>query len=137
MKNNIKKGKCFSAVNRGQRKASDFYQTPGTITRHLLNIEPFHGSILEPAAGDGAIVRELSKKYSNIHANDIRDNNELDFLHFPEDIKFANIIMNPPFSLAFEFIEKAKKYMRVKSRPFCLCPTYMVKNVLRLGYLRI
>ena len=31
------KGKCFSACNRGQRKESDFYETPYSITQQLLS----------------------------------------------------------------------------------------------------
>ena len=37
-----KKGKNFSANNvRGQRKKSDFYETPYSITSHLLEVEEF------------------------------------------------------------------------------------------------
>ena len=59
------KGKNFSANNcSGKRKKSDFYETPYTLTRHLLNVEDFDYSftICEPACGDGAIVKVLKEK---------------------------------------------------------------------------
>lgn len=38
----MKKGKCFSAVNRGQRKKSDFYQTPYSMTKQLFDHVEFN-----------------------------------------------------------------------------------------------
>ena len=103
-------GKNFSCNNLGQRKASDFYETPYSLTRQLLEVEggviKQFGSILEPSSGDGAIVRVL-KEYGlpNVVAKDIQIGQ--DFLL--ESDKFDAIITNPPFSLAFEFIQKAKQ----------------------------
>jgi hypothetical protein len=59
------KGKNFSANNvSGKRKKSDFYETPYSITRHLLNVEDFDYNLIicEPACGDGAIVKVLREK---------------------------------------------------------------------------
>ncbi len=109
----IKKGKCFSAINKGQRKKSDFYQTPYSITKQLLENENFEGNILEPAAGKGAITKVLKENnYNDIIELDIQE----DFIapyNFVLD-KFDNVITNPPYSLAFEFIEKAKKVYQKK-----------------------
>jgi len=97
------KGKNFSANNLGQRRKSDFYETPYSITRHLLKIEKFDGSILEPACGNGAI-----SKLINCDSYDI----EKDF--FTETKQYDFIITNPPFSIAFEFILQAKKIAKNK-----------------------
>lgn len=102
-----KKGKNFSANNAsGKRKASDFYETPYSITQHLLTREnfDFSGVVCEPAQGSGAIVKVLSKYWpkSSIVAYDIETN----FL--TETKTYDYIITNPPFSLAHEFIQKAK-----------------------------
>jgi hypothetical protein len=100
-----KKGKNFSGNNAsGKRKKSDFYETPYSITRHLLNVEDFdyHLTICEPACGDGAIVKVLQEKTNNVVFYDIEKN----FL--TETEQYDYIITNPPFSIAYEFIQKAK-----------------------------
>lgn len=102
----MSKGKNFSGNNTGKRKKSDFYETPYSITRHLLNAEDFDASksVCEPACGDGAIVKILKEKWNdtNIRAYDVDTN-------FLKDAsKYDYIITNPPFSLAFEFVQQAK-----------------------------
>jgi hypothetical protein len=101
------KGKNFSCNNLGQRKKSDFYETPYSITRHLLANEPFDRTlrVCEPACGNGAIVRILQQSWdrSKITAYDkdrdfLKDRNHYDY-----------IITNPPFSLAYDFILRAKR----------------------------
>lgn len=102
----MSKGKNFSGNNTGKRKKSDFYETPYSITRHLLNVEDFDASkfVCEPACGDGAIVKILKEKWSdtNIRAYDA----DINFLK--DTSKYDYIITNPPFSLAFEFVQQAK-----------------------------
>ena len=112
----FKKGKNFSANNaKGQRKKSDFYETPYRITRHLLNRESFDKRlrVCEPACGDGAMVKIFEEhwKLNKITAYDI----EKDFL--TETGQYDYIITNPPFSLAYEFIQKAKQ---VATKKFAL-----------------
>jgi hypothetical protein len=107
-----KKGKNFSTNNTGKRKKSDFYETPYSLTRHLLNVENFDFSkiVCEPACGDGAIVCVLKEKWqsNNIVAYDA----EVNFL---KDTKqYDYIITNPPFSLAFEFLQQSKKLAKNK-----------------------
>ena len=102
----MKKGKNFSGNNAlGQRKKSDFYETPYSMTSHLLEAEDFNKSltVCEPACGDGAIVKILEKKWDNVVAYDIEKN----FLW--ETKNYDYIITNPPFSLAYEFVQKAKQ----------------------------
>jgi hypothetical protein len=89
-------------IRSDKRNKNDLYQTPYSITRQLLDVEKFVGSILEPACGNGAIVKVLEEKYSDVTGQDI----ENDFLK--ETKTFDNIITNPPFSLALEFIVQAK-----------------------------
>lgn len=102
-----KKGKNFSANNAsGKRKKSDFYETPYTLTRKFLEAEDFNknGTICEPACGGGAITKVLSEYWATdkITAYD----QETDFLQ--EVGKYDYVVTNPPFSIAFEFIQKAK-----------------------------
>ena len=105
------KGKNFSANNAsGKRRKSDFYETPYSITEHLLRVESFDYSktVCEPACGNNAITRILQKKWSHVTAYDIERN----FLFDANEYDY--IITNPPFSLAYEFICKAKSLAKEK-----------------------
>jgi hypothetical protein len=96
------KGKNYSCNNTGKRKKSDFYETPYSLTEQLLEVEKLQGSILEPARGNGAISKVVKGHYAGLTEYDI----ETDFLK--ETRKCDTIITNPPYSLAFQFIQQAK-----------------------------
>jgi hypothetical protein len=101
---NTSKGKNFSCNNvDGKRRKNDFYATPYSLTRLLLDRVKLNGSILEPACGDGAIVKVLKEREYELTSYDI----EVDF--FTENRKFNTIITNPPFSIANDFIKKARE----------------------------
>ena len=108
------KGKNFSRVDRGQCKASDFYQTPYSLTRALLEAEEFdfQKTVYEPAAGRGAIVKVLEAAWGNglVEYGDIQTGR--DFMMRGMTVPY--IITNPPFSLALEFVLKAKQVAREK-----------------------
>lgn len=100
------------------RVENDYYATPFEATEAILSREELHGSILEPAAGEGHISKVLLEHYPNsqIISTDLVQRDDrfgcgivggVDFLteNYPE--KFNNVITNPPFSLAKEFAEKA------------------------------
>lgn len=102
------KGKNFSCNNISKkRKESDFYETPYSMTQQFINEEGRWNKnlpILEPARGNGAIVKVLAKSgFQKIESYD----KEIDFLK--ETKQYPYIITNPPYSLAEEFILKAKK----------------------------
>jgi hypothetical protein len=103
-----------SATNRGaSRRPHDFYQTPAWLTEAIIPILQEHifpidePRILEPAAGQGAILGVLEDAFPNavIHSGDITTRQ--DFLTFPYDRYCDLIITNPPYSLALEFIQRA------------------------------
>ena len=101
------KGKNFSANNAsGKRKKSDFYETPYSLTRKFLDVETFDKSlsVCEPACGAGAISKILEERWQSnkVTAYD----KETNFLW--ETGNYDYIVTNPPFSLAHEFIQKAK-----------------------------
>lgn len=100
------KGKNFSCNNvRGQRKKSDFYETPYSLTRQFLEREHIAGPVLEPCSGDGAIVKVLREHGLDVIERDITRGD--DFL--ADTGRYVSIVTNPPFSLAFEFIVKCKE----------------------------
>ncbi len=98
-------GKNFSCNNAsGKRKKSDFYETPYSITRQFLEREKIAGTILEPSCGNGAIVKVCKDMGMTVIGKDLSLGQ--DFLD--EKKSYDAIITNPPFSLAYEFIQKAK-----------------------------
>lgn len=106
----MSKGKNFSGNNLGQRKKSDFYETPYSMTEQLLSAEKFPKEwvVLEPACGQGAIVKVLRKEGFRTKSFD----KEVDFLKYKNN--HACAITNPPFSLAFEFVLQCKKLVKYK-----------------------
>lgn len=111
---NCKVGKNFSCNNAsGKRNKGDFYQTPYGLTRLLLDeIRGELGTsfVLEPCCGEGAIVTVLKESGINCVYIDIKyDTDFLDSTLKKENTAFPWIITNPPYSLAFEFIQKAKE----------------------------
>lgn len=118
-----RQGKVFSKVNRGQRVASDGYQTPISMVRQFLEVEYFDPGLtfLEPAKGSGNIVCGLREyKYRNITAYDIVQT-PVDvplaaspYNFFNESRMFDYIVTNPPFRMATDFIKKAVTVCRHK-----------------------
>ena len=100
--------------NKGQRNKSDFYQTPHSMTEQLLENEVFDytKSVFEPACGKGAIVCVIANNFKKFYYQDIQESENYDFLNYEGNYDY--IITNPPFSLAFEFIQKAKEVAKVK-----------------------
>lgn len=103
----MNKGKNFSCNNTGKRHKSDFYQTPYCLTDLLLTKEELVGNVLEPACGYKAIVDRLP------YCTEFYDK-EYDFFSEHRHNYFDTIITNPPFSLAKEFIIKAKEIAKEK-----------------------
>ena len=97
--------------------AGDCYDTPYSMTGALLDhMEiPRGADILEPAAGNGAIVDVLSKRHKNITAYDIDPQAvgaQRDF--FDEKTSYDYIITNPPYRQADAFVKHGKGLMGVQ-----------------------
>ena len=96
------------------REQNDYYATPPSAVEELLKRESFNKYVLEPAVGGGAIAKTLEDHGHKIQAIDIIDrgyyNTEVrDFLLVSKDeIRFSpDIITNPPYAQASEFVEHA------------------------------
>jgi hypothetical protein len=105
------------------RSELDFYPTPHKATQALLDREVFHGTIWEPACGKGDISEVLLQNDYDVLSSDIADygygQSDVDFLSNSRRYKQSdNIITNPPFKLALEFVEKSKQYARYKIAMF-------------------
>ena len=84
----------------------DSYFTPPYATNKLLEVVKFDGDILEPASGDGHISKILESSGYNVISSDLRPDcygtSGLDFLSMKD--KVDNIVTNPPYCLAEEFM---------------------------------
>lgn len=98
--------------SKDERSKNDFYATPPVAVHKLLEVEQFNHNIWEPATGMNHITDILEKAGYNVKRSDIEkmvDDNKIEIIDFlNSDIIFdGDIITNPPFSLASQFVEKA------------------------------
>lgn len=94
------------------REENDFYATEPKAVELLLEIEKFNQNIWECACGMGHISEILKKNDYNVYNTDLFDRGYEDFDEVIDflttDKKFnGDIITNPPYKYAQEFIEKA------------------------------
>jgi hypothetical protein len=119
------------AINFGEitdtKKEYQFFPTPKNIALQLIRLAEIKKTdcVLEPSAGDGAIVKELLKKSTNVHAIEIVDRKELldlllsyihaDFFSCRPAPLYDKIVMNPPFSKQqdIDHILYAFKFLKV------------------------
>ena len=80
------------------RVENDYYATPFEATEAILSREELHGSILEPAAGEGHISKVLREHYPNsqIISTDLVQRD--DYFKNYADQKPS---LNPPFSSVY------------------------------------
>jgi hypothetical protein len=93
------------------RDRDDFYSEPEWCSARLFAVEPFDGLIWDPAAGLGTIPRAARAAGLSSFASDIADHGcgeRHDFLTAaaPTTAPF-NVVCNPPFKLARQFVEYA------------------------------
>lgn len=112
-----------SSRNNGEREENDFYPTSPYCTEDLLKRETFNGLTWECACGEGDISKVLQKNGLSVISTNIIDRGYGDGIHnflSNSEIKFDlfsdfeipkyvnNIITNPPYTLALDFINKSK-----------------------------
>lgn len=116
-------------VNPTARRDDDYYATPEWMTRALLRRLCggwwIGGRVIEPAVGDGAIVRAVSAVHKDVEwmTNDIvqRDPMMPDFLldarnrgswqTFLAKDGIGTCITNPPFDVSFDIAEHAYEHV--------------------------
>jgi len=97
-----------------ERVENDYYATDPGSTYGLFNVEDFDGdSFLEPCCGEGHISKVIEEQFpdAEIVSTDLIDRGfgegGIDFLTTKYERNFDNVITNPPYKLAQEFIEKS------------------------------
>lgn len=94
----------------------DFYPTPAWAVMALVDNERFEGDIWECACGDGEMSAVLQTTGNNVYSSDLYDRGYgdcgIDFLK--SNRSADNIITNPPFNSAEDFVFQAEKLARKK-----------------------
>jgi len=93
-----------------ERQEDDFYATDPIAIDVLCSVEKFEGKIWENSAGSGCLSERLKELGYEVISTDLVDRGYKDcesgvnFL-LESTTKAENIVMNPPYKLAQEFIE--------------------------------
>ncbi len=93
-----------------ERQSEDYYATEPKATEWLMKLEKFNGLILEPSCGEGHISKVLINYGYTVVSRDLVDRGFGDIADFlsPDNTTWdGDIITNPPYKYAQEFVEKA------------------------------
>jgi len=101
----------------GERERDDYYATDPKSVEALLKVESFSHYIWEPACGEGHISKVLEAAGYDVLSTDLvyrgfGDEKPFNFLVTDETI-MDDIVTNPPYSLAMEFVYKALEILRM------------------------
>ena len=97
------------------RQAEDYYATEPLATDLLCEIEQFKSPILEPSCGEGHISKQLIAHGYDVVSRDLVDRGYgevRDFLFLNNEQWDGDIITNPPYAFAQEFVEQALKMIQ-------------------------
>jgi len=94
-----------------ERQSEDFYATTPKAAELLLQLETFYHKIWEPACGEGHLSKVFESTGYEVKSTDLMDRGfgeaGVDFLGIDNQAWDGDIITNPPYKYAQEFIEKA------------------------------
>lgn len=88
----------------------DLYETPEWVTEALLPHLPAKMNVWEPASASGKIAAVLMRAGHPVMLSDVRHGGN--FLQLPNPGSCDAIITNPPFNLAFDFINHSLALMK-------------------------
>ena len=113
-----------------QRAERDYYATSPDAVEWLLKHEAFSHKIWEPACGELSISKVLKEHGYEVRSSDIVSRcegvEEKDFLLFNTETWEGDIVTNPPFAMAQEFVEQALR---------CVTNGHKVVMLLRIQFL--
>lgn len=93
-----------------EREENDFYATSPEAAEWLLKLEKINNNIWEPACGEGHLSKIFESSGHRVLSSDLVDRGYgktgIDFLKCTK-IFNGDIITNPPYKYAKEFVEKA------------------------------
>lgn len=97
------------------RQKEDYYATEPAATDWLCKIEKFKSPILEPSCGEGHISRQLIAHGYEVVSRDLVDRGYgevADFIYMNAEKWDGDIVTNPPYAFAQEFVEQALKMIQ-------------------------
>lgn len=93
-----------------ERESNDYYATEPKALELLLEQETFDKSVWECACGEGHLSKVLKAHGHKVFSTDLIDRGYgiggIDFLKWESEFQ-GDIITNPPYKYALEFVEKA------------------------------
>jgi hypothetical protein len=109
-KNSIYKTLGDSNHTDKERKVHDYYVTEPRAAELLLELEQFNENILEPACGEGHLSKIFEQSGYKVTSSDLIYSGygyQKDFFDYTE--WYGDIITNPPYKYALEFIKHSLK----------------------------
>lgn len=94
-------------------KQAECHETPSWAVESILDVEILTPQVLDPCCGRGVLAEEATRQGYSVRSIDLHDwgygdDRGVDFLTFnPEMPPGFTVLMNPPFSKAVEFVERA------------------------------
>lgn len=111
-----------SSHSKHDREENDYYATDPSTIEKLFKRESFNNLIWEPACGGGHLSRAMEREGKLVYSSDLIDRNygdEIgDFLNWKTSYPTGDIITNPPYKYAQEFVEKAMEVTNNKVAMF-------------------
>lgn len=103
-----------------ERQNEDYYATEPKAAELLLQLESFSSNIWECACGEGHLSRVFEKAGYIVKSSDLIDRGfgeiGLDFLSNDNIEWNGDIITNPPYKYALEFVEKALQVIPIGNK---------------------
>ena len=103
-----------------ERQNEDYYATTPKAAELLLELETFSPNIWECACGEGHLSKVFESKGYNVRSSDLMDRGfgeiETDFLGIDNLEWNGDVITNPPYKYAQEFVEKALQIIPIGSK---------------------
>ena len=94
-------------------KQAECFETPEWAAKAILDVEIFTQNVVDPCCGAGVLSKAAKKAGYGVVAFDLHDwGHHPGGIDFLEDVRGtysvegATVFMNPPFSLAVEFVER-------------------------------
>jgi len=111
-----------SSHSEGERETNDYYATDPNTINALLAVEEFDINIWEPACGEGHLSKRLIELGKTVISTDLIDRGygipNSDFINSPCAAGGADIITNPPYKYAQEFVERSIELTKNKVAMF-------------------
>lgn len=103
-----------------ERQNEDYYATTPKAAELLLELETFSPNIWECACGEGHLSKVFESKGYNVRSSDLMDRGfgeiETDFLGIDNLEWNGDVITNPPYKYAQEFVEKALQIIPIGNK---------------------